>query len=115
MKYDERELCSFAAFLYAGALQCPRNREAMREDNINLFDDWDGHTGFVWACAEYAEHIQAWLQLNMEIYDTWPGVLEYEILEPLGEWLLTAHEYPPEAVAVLDEFKARFIPWVTGA
>jgi hypothetical protein len=75
-------------------------------------DDWNGHTGFVWACAEYANAIQEWINESYQVNPDHPGVMEYEILEPLGEWLLTAHEYPPETDAVLAEFKARFITWV---
>lgn len=112
MKYQLRELCSYTAFLYAGAIQCAANRTAVL-DRTNLFDDWNGHTGFVWHCSEYANAIQDWLDARPEEYDLYPGVLEYEVIEPLGEWLLTAHEYPPEVDAVLDEFRTRFIGWVT--
>jgi hypothetical protein len=38
--------------------------------------------------------------------------MEYELLEPLGEWLLTEHETPPAVQTVTVEFMLRFLAWV---
>jgi hypothetical protein len=116
MKYTEltdamQETASYTAFLYAGAIQSAANWSAMK-DRTNLFDDWDGHRGFVRACAEYAHAIRNALDARADEEDAWPGVMEYEILEPLGEWLLTEHEYPPAVPIVTVEFMTRFLAWV---
>ena len=105
-----QEIACMTAFLYAGAIQSEANQNAMI-DRSNPFDDWGGHTGFVWVCAEYAEAIQAALNTREDEEDVWPGVMEYELLEPLGEWLLT-HETPPEVAIVAAEFMARFLKWI---
>lgn len=108
------ETACYTAFLYAGAIQCQANRTAVI-DRTNLFDDWNGHTGFVWACAEYANGIRKALDSREDEEDAWPGVMEYELLEPLGEWLLTAHETPPSVETVTAEFMTRFLKWVDAA
>lgn len=110
MNHLTQEIACTTAFLYAGAIQSEANQTAM-VDRTNLFDDWNGHTGFVWACTEYAEAIQAALNTREDEEDVWPGVMEYELLEPLGEWLLT-HEYPPSVKEVAAEFMARFLAWI---
>jgi len=114
MNYKTIETASYTAFLYAGAILCRANRTA-EADRTNLFDDWNGHTGFVWACAEYADAIQTALDERTDKEDAWPGVMEYELLEPLGEWLLTAHETPPTVETVTAEFMERFLKWVDAA
>jgi hypothetical protein len=114
MEYKTIETASYTAFLYAGAIQSAANRAAV-VDRSNLFDDWNGHTGFVWACAEYAEAIQKALDEREDKEDAWPGVLEYEVLEPFGEWLLTEHETPPSIETVTTEFMTRFLAWADAA
>lgn len=114
MNMQTIETASYTAFLYAGAIQCAANRTAVK-DRTNLFDDWNGHTGFVWACTEYAKAIQSALNAREDEEDSWPGVMEYELLEPLGEWLLTAHETPPSVETVTAEFMERFLKWVDAA
>jgi hypothetical protein len=102
------EASCFTAFLYAGALQHPTLGQ--KGQGVDL-DHWEGHTGFVWACAEYAEAIQAMLETRTYEDDSWPGVLEYELLEPLGQWLLEQPEQP-SVHAVAAEFMARFLAWI---
>jgi hypothetical protein len=119
MKYTEltdamQEIANYTAFLYAGAIQSERHTKAVRNRD-NPFDDWNGHTGFVWACAEYANAIRNALDARADEEDSWPGVMEYELLEPLGEWLLTEHEYPPAVPIVTVEFMTRFLAWVDAA
>jgi hypothetical protein len=118
MKYTEltdamQEIANYTAFLYAGAIQCSASLAAAL-DRANLMDDWNGHTGFVWACAEYAHAIRNALDARADEEDSWPGVMEYELLEPLGEWLLT-HETPPSVETVTAEFMTRFLKWVDAA
>jgi len=104
-----QELATITAFLYAGALQHPTL--GIKPDIGLDLDNWGGHIGFVGCCTEYADAIQKALNEREDEEDVWPGVIEYELLEPLGEWLLT-HETPPEVAIVAAEFMARFLTWI---
>jgi hypothetical protein len=108
-KFTQTDVASIAeitAFLYAGALQHPTlgaNGKGM------CLDSWSGHTGFVGHCTEYAIAIDAWLTTRS---DDFPGVLAYELIEPMGEWLLEKFHYPPPVADVLEYFKVEFIAWI---
>lgn len=97
---DTAELC---AFLYAGALQHPTRSKD--------YEDWNGHTGFVSFCADCADLISAYLNQPERSDDIYPGVIYYELIEPLGEWAicedasLTAH-------LVLERFREHYRAWI---
>jgi hypothetical protein len=108
-----RDIAITTAFLYAGALQKDREIFAVSTDeNLDLWDDWQGHTGFVHACTEYAQAIESWLVQPDRADDNYPGVLAYEIIDGLGAWLIV-HESPlPDTGAVLQEFQRRYLEWI---
>ena len=104
---------SITAFLYAGALhKAGELYTASLKDRgiaIDLWNDWNGHIGFIDTAETYAISIAQWLA---ERDDNHPGVLEYEIIEPMGEWLIV-HEAPlPSTEAVLAEFQKRYLAWI---
>jgi len=76
------------AFLYAGALT--------PDQETDKFDDWGGHNGFVQTCTEYAEAIETWLGQPERDDDNHPGVLAYEVIEPLGAWLIDPASNHPD-------------------
>ena len=104
------------AFLYAGALQKADELEnASLKDRgiaIDLWDDWGGHTAFVHTCTEYAHAIESWLGQPERDDDNHPGVLAYEIIEPLGGWLIDPASNHPDTGAVLQEFQRRYLEWI---
>jgi hypothetical protein len=100
------EVAQITAFLYAGALQHP----TLGTTGAGLcLDRWEGHTGFVTYCALYAGAINDWLHTRDDIM---PGVLEYELIEPLGEWLLESCRACLETAEVLGRFKAQYLAWI---
>jgi hypothetical protein len=102
---------SFTAFIYAGAIQSP----ALQNDST-LMDDWNGHVGFVSHAAYYATVIAHWIDCrDPGEFELWPGVIEYELFEPMGEWLLTLDPLPT-AQFVLEHFEIEYVQWLaTGA
>jgi hypothetical protein len=100
------EVAQITAFLYAGALQHP---ELGQKGQGLCLDRWEGHTGFVTYCALYAGAINDWLHTRDDIM---PGVLEYELIEPLGEWLLESPRSCLETADVLGRFKAQYLAWI---
>lgn len=91
------------AFLYAGALQRPEQSKD--------YEHWEGHTGFVQHCADYAEAINAYLNTRAH-NDEWPGVIYYELIESMGEWLIGL----PEPLSVADAlafFTTEYENWIT--
>ena len=68
------------AFLYAGALTKDRKKDG--------FDAHEGHIGFVDSCEPLARQIADHLNLPQFAQVSHPGVVEYEIIEPLGKWIL---------------------------
>ena len=99
-------ISEITAFLYAGAIQHPTlgsNGKGMR------LDSWNGHTGFVGHCTDYAIAIDEWLSTQS---DDFPGVLAYELIEPMGEWLIEKFPRPPEVGDVLEYFKVEFAAWI---
>ena len=97
------------AFMYAGALQHPTRGTG--GPNGADFDHWEGHTGFVFYCARYAEAVDAWLDTRN---DDHPGVMLYELIEPMGEWLIQ-HDAPLETADVLEQFKIEYLAWIDTA
>ena len=104
---DTLSVAEITAFLYAGALQHPTLGQ--KGEGLCL-DNWGGHTGFVAYCTFYASEIDVWLDTRGgEIH---PGVMAYELIEPMGEWLLEMGKVPPEDGLVLEHFKTEFLHWI---
>jgi hypothetical protein len=103
----QRAAATFTAFIYAGALQSNTLLQ-----NEQALDDWGGHSGFVHEVTYYAERIANWLDARLLSYhDQWHGVIEYELMEPLGEWLVSMGE-PPGDMEVLKQFEHEYIAWI---
>jgi hypothetical protein len=105
-KLDISSVAEITAFLYAGAIQHPtlgNNGKGM------CLDSWSGHTGFVGHCTDYAIAIDQWLNTRN---DDFPGVMAYELIEPMGEWLIEKFHTPPNVGEVLEYFKVEFLAWV---
>jgi hypothetical protein len=99
-------VAEITAFLYAGAIQHPTlgsNGKGM------CLDNWSGHTGFVGHCTYYAIAIDQWLATQSDDY---PGVLAYELIEPMGEWLIEKFHNPPDVADVLEYFKTEYLAWI---
>lgn len=104
---DTAHIAEITAFLYAGALQHP----ALGQKGAGLsLENWGGHTGFVAYCATYAAEIDEWLDTRED--EIHPGVMLYELIEPMGEWLLEMGKVPPEDGMVLEHFKTEFLHWI---
>jgi len=104
---DTAHIAEITAFLYAGALQHP----ALGQNGKGMcLDNWSGHTGFVAYCATYAAEIDEWLETRGD--EIHPGVMLYELIEPMGEWLLEMRKGPPEDGVVLEHFKIEFLHWL---
>jgi hypothetical protein len=98
---------SITAFLYAGALQHPTKGVTLGHGAD--FDDWEGHRGFVHYCESYAEAINQWLDTRPD--DSHPGVMLYELIEPMGEWLIGL-DCPLDAAEVLEKFQTEYLAWI---
>jgi hypothetical protein len=111
-----RDIAITTAFLYAGALQhADKLENASLKDRgiaLDLWDDWGGHTGFVHACTDYAQAIESWLVQPDRADDNHPGVLVYELIEPLGAWLIDPASNRPDTAIVLQEFQRRYLEWI---
>jgi hypothetical protein len=111
-----RDIAITTAFLYAGALQhADKLENASLKDRgiaIDLWDDWGGHTGFVHTCSDYAQAIESWLVQPDRADDNHPGVYAYEVIEPLGAWLIEPTSNHPDTGAVLQEFQRRYLEWI---
>jgi hypothetical protein len=95
------------AFLYAGALT--------PDQETDKFEAWEGHQEFVRACTGYAHAIETWLGHPGRYDDNHPGVLAYEVIEPLGYWLVLfphAEALPLDTATVLQEFQRRYLDWI---
>lgn len=105
----QRSAAAYAAFIYAGALQSDALKHS---DDGSLMDAWGGHSGFVWEVTYYADRIAQWLDQRLDAYcDQWHGVIEYELMEPLGEWLVAMGE-PPGDDEVLKQFEHEYTVWI---
>jgi hypothetical protein len=102
---DVANVAEITAFLYAGALQHPTFGQ---KGSGLCLDNWSGHTGFVAYCATYAAEIHAWLDTRC---DSHCGVMLYELIEPMGEWLLELSG-PMDADKVLEYFKTEYLAWI---
>lgn len=91
------------AFLYSGALGHPTHGSD--------FEHWEGHTGFVAYCAAYAEKIADYINAPAQAGDLYAGVIFYELIEPMGEWLISQSE-PLDPVAALEAFKIEYQAWI---
>jgi len=75
-------------------------------------DPYGGHIGLVEALAEHARAISKVLRSLPYPDDGYPGVLAYEIIEPIGAWLAedgTRMGYPQNTAL---EFERRYFEWV---
>lgn len=98
---DAMSIAEITAFMYAGAIQS-------RHNGLD-FEHWEGHTGFVTYCTMYAAAIDEWLDTRED--ESHPGVMLYELIEPMGEWLIQLN-VPIEADDALDYFKEKFLEWI---
>jgi len=104
---DVQSISEMVAFMYAGALQHPT---LGTKKGIGLdLDSWNGHTGFVGHCTAYAVEINDWLNTRD---DDFPGVLAYELIEQVGEWLLEEFIYPPDSAKVMVHFMEKYLKWI---
>jgi hypothetical protein len=104
---NAENIAEITAFMYAGALQHP----SLGQKGQGLcLDIWSGHTGFVAYCATYAAEINEWLDTRQD--EVHPGVMLYELIEPMGEWLLEMRKGPPKDGVVLEHFKTEFLHWI---
>ena len=103
---ETTNIAEITAFLYAGALQHP----TLGQKGAGLcLESWGGHTGFVSYCAIYAAEIEEWLGARL---DSHPGVMLYELIEPMGEWLLEKMIGPPKDGVVLGYFMTEYLAWI---
>ena len=103
---------SITAFLYAGAIE--RDRELRKaKPHEELFENWEGHTGFVFYAERIAQKIDAWLEQRLGDHaDDWPGVIEYELIEPLGAQLIEHHDCDLDAALALQLFQNDYFDWI---
>jgi hypothetical protein len=109
-RFDRHGVTSIAAltaFMYAGALEHPIKGLKHGAD----FENWEGHTGFVFYCGEYAIAIEQWLTTPERIDDEHDGVMLYELIEPMGEWLI-GQDGPLDTDVVLQHFKTEYLAWI---
>jgi hypothetical protein len=98
---DAVSIAEITAFMYAGALQHPTKGTD--------YEHWEGHTGFVLYCANYAVAIDEWLDTRTD--DDHPGVMLYELIEPMGEWMIGL-DGPLETDVALEYFKTEYLAWI---
>lgn len=103
MKREILDQSMITAFLYSGALGHSKNGQD--------FGHWEGHTGFVNHCAWYAEKIAEYINAPAQAEDLYAGVIFYELIEPMGEWLISQPE-PLDPVAALEAFKIEYQAWI---
>ena len=103
---------SILAFLYAGAVDEEDKLRRKVKPIPALFEGWEGRRGFVYYAEPLAQSIADYLNEvddeDSEVFH--PGVAEYEVIEPLGGWLLTN---PTESDKAFDKFKADYKAWLT--
>lgn len=117
-------IASITAFLYAGATERDRdltrcNDDTERFENTERFEKWEGHLGFVFYAERIATAIIEWLDersANPEINDVYPGVIEYELIEPLGAQLIELWdaEQGSDVTLVMQLFQNLFFDWIAG-
>ena len=108
-------IASATAFLYAGAIE---RDYALRRANKgtpdeNRFENWEGHTGFVFYAERIATAIIEWLDAQQTAHDdTYPGVIEYELIEPLGAQLIEYHDCNIDPALALHLFQDEYFSWI---
>jgi hypothetical protein len=78
-----KQVAGFTAFMYAAAAQTPPTHW----DDC-LFEKWEGHLGFVGFCSSVAIEIVEYLQALDDLDQSYPGVMEYDVLTSLGRRLI---------------------------
>jgi len=101
-------IAQITAFIYAGALQHP-TKGVTGEDGAD-FEHWEGHRGFVTYCALYAMAINEWLE-EERADDQVPGSILYELMEPMGEWMIGL-DSPLQTHQALEHFKTEYLAWI---
>ena len=104
MKTLNRNTATFAAHLYAGAASVV---------GTDPFEPWGGHVGFTASILpDHARAIAKRFATIIEYLDppAVPGVLEYEVIEPLGRELVCDAAILPEEAA--DLFELRYRAWL---
>lgn len=89
------------AFLYAGALT--------PDQETDKFEDHEGHRGFVANCEPLARRIADHLNSPDFADVLHDGVVEYEVVEPLGKWILDNPEHFSQA---FDQFALVYRNWL---
>lgn len=103
-------IASTTAFLYAGAIERDRNLTS-KGNFIERFENWEGHTGFVFYAERIATAIVKWLAEQNDFY---PGVIEYELIEPLGAQLVEYHDCNIDLALALHLFQDEYFSWIEG-
>jgi hypothetical protein len=71
----------------------------------HLRDHFGGHIGMVMNLVKFAAHSEKWLETHA--IEEFPGVLDYEVSSPFGEWyaskLADEYDFPDDkAIAELE-------------
>ena len=104
MKQRTIDTAVFTAYLLQGAAQADVPHTA--------FDTYNGQIGFAFTVTAHARAIVEWLNARpFSAEEEWPGVLCYELVEPLGAYILSKRATPEEA---LEIFVDQFEQWLRG-
>lgn len=101
MKQKHINTAVFTAYLLAGASLSNRSLE--------------GHGGNIGFACEAVRHARAIAVRFADIRtpdDVFPGVLEYELIEPLGAWIVDVDAQPKDTAL---RFETLYHDWINGA
>ncbi len=107
-KPDINNIATQAAYLTSGANKWLASPGAEQPDS-------DGHHGMVGRLCTLAVLLDAWMQTNTVFTkvghtSAWPGVLEYEVTEPMGSWLMEHYDLADDVF--LEAYQQAFYTWV---
>lgn len=110
MNQQEAQAATHSVALIAMYLMNGYETEARSANSCEL-QQLSGHLAVADAIARIAQGIHEILETEaLPVGDGYPGVLEYEVIEPLGKWL---HANSMSALEqTLAEFARRFEAWV---
>lgn len=101
-----------AAYLYSGFEEAQRRPGISLEQYASWSDNCGGNIGIVEAIAEFAFDIEEILDTTPIYFSAdYPGVLAYEVIEPLGAWLLEQAS-PPSDEEFRQHFHAEMSTWL---
>lgn len=112
MNQQEAKAATHSVALIAMYLMNGYEAEA-RGSNSSQLQELSGHLAVADEIARVAQEIHEVLETEaLPVGDGYPGVLEYEVIEPLGKWLHA------NSMCTLDqarsEFASRFEAWMKG-